>query len=404
MTEEKRKRLGKLLESDNTIRREFLGLQTQLAPFPQHCSTQRLEMLASHVAQAMVVKGAEPPRIFTGMENVIGKYEFSTTRRDQDIRVLAIVPKFRAAAWKHGENMPQITVIYLGLKDYKIHYMDIESYTYLHEKFGYINDRPGIDYVSVGNDIPKDVVITRSPAWRGNDYCMGTNANVVFLNHWATTEDAVVISESLAEKGTNYDVGRVKINLSQNDVMLNLYGDKDLGEYKVLPDIGEVVGPNGLLAAIRPKNSSSYISDMTPDALQRYQPLHDEPVGVPPGAKILDIDVYINYKILSKINDGDSVYTQILNIYNDHQSYYDEIVRRYEEYKSRGMEISEEFNTLVFRAMTMRSGKKYSRKTITLCDTREPIEFINIVVTYGRERKIAIGSKITGREGSRKSK
>ena len=36
MTENKRKELQTLLESDLAVPRELLGMQTQLMPFPQH--------------------------------------------------------------------------------------------------------------------------------------------------------------------------------------------------------------------------------------------------------------------------------------------------------------------------------------------------------------------------------
>jgi hypothetical protein len=349
----------------------------------------------------MVLQGAEPPRIFTGMENVIGKYEFSTSRRDQDMHILDIVPKFRPATWKHGDDMPCMTVICRGLKDGKIHYFDVERYTHLHDGFGYINDRPDIDLISAENDLPQEAVITRSPAWKGNDYCMGVNANVVFMTHWAVTEDAVVISESLAKKCTNLDIRQEKLSLGVDDILLNIYGDNDMDEYKVIPDIGETVGPNGILAAIRTKNSTSYVSDMTPEALMTTEPLHDELIKAPPGSKILDIDVYINFAHLNKIDENDSAYSQLLRIFRDHQYYYDEIITKYRQYKEWGMEIDDAFNSLVLRAMEMTANPKFRKKGIKLCETREPIEFINVVITYAHERHISVGSKLTGREGGK---
>lgn len=400
MTKTQRSELGKLLESDLVARREHLGLQAQLAPFPQHCSMQRLMMWSSHCAQSMVLDYSEPPRIFTGMENVIGKYQFSTTRRDQDVDILAVVTKFRPTSRNYGSDMPSVTVIYRGCEDGKVNYMNIDRYTYLHDGFGYLNDRPDIDQVSVGNTLPKEACLQRSPAWKEKDYCMGLNANVAFMGDWAVTEDAFVISESFAKKCKNLSVNQIKLNLGLDDVLLNLYGDHSVDEYKVIPDIGETVRADGVLAAIRTKNPASYVSDMSMEALQRVEPLHDELHKAPPGSKILDVDVYINFDQLKKIKDGDTVYDQLLKIYGDHQYYYDEIIRYYREFVDQGMEISDEFNTLVMRCMELgNSNKKYIKKQVKLCDPREPIEFITVVITYCFEREISLGSKLTGREG-----
>lgn len=399
MTEAKRKELMELLESDMSVRREFLGLQTQLAPFPQHCSCQRLMMFASHCAQSMVLNNAEPPRIFTGMENVVGQYQFTKTRRDQDVHVLGIVPKFCPTNWKHGDDMPSYTVVYRGNKDGKINYFELDRYTFLHDGFGYINDRPDIDTVSFENDIPKEAVLTRSPAWRTGDYGMGLNANVVYLTDPAVTEDAFVISESFAKRCTNLAIKQIKLNLRLDDVLLNLYGDRDTDEYKVMPDIGETVREDGVLVAIRTKNAASYVSDMTMDALQRIEPLHDELHKAPPGAKVLDVDVFINFDQLKRLRDNDTVYNQLLKIHRDHMYYYNEILRLYSELVERGEVISDEFNTLVLRCMELSNNRKYVKRSLKLCDLREPIEFITFSITYSYEREISVGSKLTDRCG-----
>ena len=400
MTKKQRSELQELLSSDTVVQREHLGLQTQLAPFPQHCSCQRLMMFASHCAQSMVLKHSEPPRIFTGMENVIGKYQFTGTRRDQDIYVMGIVTKFCPTSWQQGYEMPSSTVIYRGEEDGKIHYFNIDHFTYLHDRFGYINERPDLEEITVGNVVPKEAILSRSPAWKEHDYCMGINANVVFLTDWSVTEDAFVISESLAKKCTNLSVNQIKLNLGVDDVMLNLYGDHDVDEYKVIPNIGETVREDGILAAIRTKNQASYVSDMSMEALQRVEPLHDEMHKAPPGSVILDVDVYVNYDALRKIKDGDTTYDQLLKIYKDHQYYYDTIIKYYREFKEQGYEISDEFNTLVMRCMELGNAqKKYIKKQVKLCDPREPIEFITVVITYAFEREISVGSKLTGREG-----
>lgn len=407
MTETKKKALQELLESDLAVPRELLGMQTQLIPFPQHCSCQRLMMYSSHSAQFMVLDQSEPPRIFTGMENVIGKFMFTKTRRDQDAHVIDIISKFNPSTWcsndghRDAADMPSRTVVYVGLDDHKVHYFDLDNYTYLHDGFGYMNSHPDIDQVAVEEFLPKDACLTLSPAWKDGDYCMGLNANVIYLSDWAVTEDACVISESFAKKCANLEIKQIRLDLKPDDVMLNLYGDNAADEYKVIPDIGEVVRHDGVLAAIRPKNAASYVSDMQLESLQRIEWEHDELHKAHPGDKILDIDVYINFDQLKKLKSDDTVYDQLLKIYNSHLYYYNEIIRVYESCKEQGLPISDEFNTLVMRCMELSNNKRYVKKRIKLCDPREPIEFITVVITYAHKREISLGSKLTGREGGK---
>ena len=151
--------------------------------------------------------------------------------------------------------------------------------------------------------------------------------------------------------------------------------------------------------AIRTKNAASYVSDMTMDALQRIEPLHDELHKAPPGAKVLDVDVYINFDQLKRLKDNDTVYNQLLKIHRDHMYYYNEILRLYSEFVERGEVISDEFNTLVLRCMELSNNRKYVKRSLKLCDLREPIEFITFSITYAYEREISVGSKLTDRCG-----
>ena len=79
--------------------------------------------------------------------------------------------------------------------------------------------------------------------------------------------------------------------------------------------------------------------------------------------------------------------------------YYNEILRLYSEFVDRGEIISDEFNTLVLRCMELSNNRKYVKRSLKLCDLREPIEFITFSITYAYEREISIGSKLTDRCG-----
>lgn len=385
-----------LMTSDMTMRPEFLGLHALLAPYVQYCSSQRLMMFASNITQALVIDGCEFPHIFTGYEHQIGKYEFDPSSRDQDAHIIAVIPKFKMNCFESA-SMPSHTIIYIGMDDNKIHYVDVSDYNMLHDGFGFINKPLNTHNLTVNNVIPKDMKFMTSPNHDGEFYCMGMNANVCFMGEWGVTEDAVIISESFRDKGDNTAICQLKLNIDQDDIPLNLYGDDTT--YKIFPDIGEQVREDGVLVALRGMNKTTFVSDMTNEALQSIEYLHDKAHNAVPGATILDVDVHINFDALRQLKNKETVYSQLMKYRDQHSYYWQSILDVYEKVNEQGYELSPEFNTLVTRCIGMLAPRKYVSKRLQLIDKREPVEFISVTITYGYKRKITLGSKVTGREG-----
>lgn len=388
------------MTSDLSMRPEYLGAQGLLGPYIQYCSSQRNTMFSSNLAQALIIDGCEHPFISTGYESIFGKYEFDNASREQDAIIIAIIPKFKMTQWNSDSTtIPTHTVIYIGQDDNKVHYVDISNYTMLHDGFGYMNTPLNTHNLTVNNYIPKDMKFATAPNHDGEFYCMGTNANVVFLSEWGVTEDAFIISESFAKKGENMAICQLKLNISEDDVPLNLYGDDTF--YKAFPDIGETVRDDGVLIALRGRNKTTFVSDMTNNALQNIEYLHDKAHNAPPGATIIDVDVYINFDALRNLRGKESVYSQLMKYREQHGYYWQSIIEAWEKVTAEGYELGSEFNTLVARCLGMSAPRKYVGRRLQLIDKREPVEFISVVITYGYKRGVTLGSKLTGREGGK---
>lgn len=394
------KEINTIMRSDLTMRQELLGLQGLLGPYIQYCSSQRTMMMSGNLAQALVIDGCEPPRISTGYEPIFGKYEFDNASRDQDAIIIAIIPKFKMTQWNaDSTTIPTHTVVYIGQDDNKVHYVDISNYTMLHDGFGYMNTPCNTHNLTVNNFIPKDMKFMTSPNHKGEYYCMGVNANVVFMSEWGVTEDAFIISESLANAGQNTAICQLKLNIGEDDVPLNLYGDDTF--YKAFPDIGETVRDDGVLVALRGRNKTTFVSDMTNEALQNIEYLHDKEHKAPPGATVIDVDVYVNFDALRNLRGKESVYSQFMKYREQHGYYWQAVIDVCEKCREEGYELSSEFNTLVTRCIGMAAPRKYVGRRLQLIDKREPVEFISVVITYGYKRGITLGSKLTGREGGK---
>lgn len=397
------------LNSDLLVRPEYLGLQSLLSPFVQHSSAQRSMMFSSHAAQSMVIKGAEQPRIMTGYEYPIGKEELTKCRIDQDMTILKIIPKFNPSSFTdHAlENIPSWTVIAVGEDDGLVHSFDVSTYSYLHDGFGYFNRMLCMEEekLHAGNVLEKGTKLVSSPALGDNRFGLGTNGNVCYLGEWGSTEDACVISRSLAERGTNVAILQTKLIIGTEDIPLNLYGNED--EYKCFPNIGEEVKADGILIGLRRNNESTFVSDMIPNRLRTTEGIHDELHKAPPGARVIDVDVYINRHALEKMKDrDDSIYKQFIDFHKSHEYYHNSILDAYSKFcgkapEGQGLPWAPEFNTLVVKAACLSNNKKFVSKSIKLYDARDPVEFITVVITYAYERKITLGSKITDRYGGK---
>lgn len=387
---------------DTTIDHRFLGLEPLLAPFAANCSSQRLTMFASNITQALLVDGAEFPKIFTGYENVFGEYEFNTSVVDKDIQILAVIPKFQPQFGSQPINgIPSYTIIYLGCDDNVVDYFEICDYTALYDGFGYINSKINTHLLKTNQFVPKGTKFYTSPIHEGNLYKQGVNANVLFATEWANTEDAFIISESLANKMEHTAISSLTIPIKANSIPLNLYGDNDT--YRIMPDIGEQVRDDGILIAFRntSKTCPSLIADICDESLQTIEYCHDHPYYADvPGATIIDVQVYTNPKIMYDLMKDTNPFNQLAKYQIQHNEYYKSISKLYTSLKSDGYNLSSKFNNLVFRSMGLNTSGASKSKWRPM-NKKTPVDFLHLEITYMYKRKLNNGFKITGRDGAK---
>ena len=374
-----------------------IGLTGLLVPGLCHISGGRQDMVASHLSQPRVVESPDFPNIFTGWESIFGDYTFNSAKCDHAVVVIAIVNKYdmKIGTVKAGNN-PMRTVIYRDLTTGEISYFELRRHTCMTNDFGYENIMRST--VQVGDVIPANSELYSSNAKDGDLYKLGVNANVAFITTLDTTEDSLVMSESIARKLSPMSIETKSINIDLKKYPLNLYGDDDF--YKLIPDLGEYVNPDGILCGFRPVKRFSAMSDLRRDKLKKINHLFDQKVYAHPGAKVIDIEVYID----SKSNLPSRIYEQ-LNIYQDARlNYWQGIVDAYVECKHHPM--SDKFNTLITKAMGRLLAAKRSvpdigrRPKITLTDKFNPIR-LRIDVTLAHRVTVNKGYKSTGREGAK---
>lgn len=403
--------------SDVLIPYELLGLESIMIPFFNFISTQRGSMAAKNAQQWVILDGAEFPRCFTAAESMYGDYTFDKLIVDRDVIVIKVIKKYgRYVAGYEVKNNEVYTVICEDVKTGEIGFFNISSYRFLSRGFGYFTKKHNRKLLVEGTRIPKGTVFQSSSAVDDNLYKMGVNANVIYLPLLPTTEDACVISESLAEKMAYTQFYQYVIRITENMIPLNIYGTS-AGEHKFFPDIGECVGKDGLLAVLRPLKSIGVIKDYTEEKLKTYHPIYDEPFRCQPGAKVVDVDVYVNPKKWRDLDiftdkkgkdtkEPSSVYSQIAKYQHQTYSFYDEVLKIYEENPDKPY--SPKLTSLLAKYALLKPGKKSGRpnefflsKDHPIFDGENPIDIAYLKITVAVKKKAEIGTKITGRDGSK---
>lgn len=383
----------------------LVGYSNALTPGASGDSASRLDMYRGHLAQSVVIRGCEFPRIFTGMETDLGRYELlgDAQGRSEDGEILAVIEKYpiRYMRGIQVEN-PRVTVIWLNSRTMTVDYFNVDTYTECAHGFGFKNVIRHRDQLVVGNFLDKDARFVTSPAREGNQYRLGTNANVAYMTHPAVTEDAMVVSESLAKRMTSDYIDSQIIEVKPGEQPINLYGTEE--NPKFLPDIGEYVGENGILCAFRTVNPDTFAAEMNPMQSTQIEAAHDRVVWAKPGTRITDLDFYPGPK---RDQIPWSIYGQAERYLESVRAYWKSIIAAYDAIEKRRYTMTPRLNSLVTRAMaySIAHGDKVkgiSTRKIKFNNRKgNQIDFLQIRVAYQSTREFDKAFKITDRHGTK---
>lgn len=375
---------------------ECQSMEMLMSPFSNFCSGPRLNMFCKNLAQAVLLPKGEHPYIFTGYETIFSKYSLDHVKADRDMEIFDRIPKYDLSQGVYPLHVcPNTTVVYKYLNERKCGYFDIPTYTLCSNKFGYDNVIVNKDKCS--GYVSKDTEFAHSPIRVGNQYGIGVNLNTVYISILDDDEDAIYISDRAAAKLESTSFVQVQFFVSAGTIPLNLYGSDDL--FKFMPDIGEVVNEEGILAAFRTPNKESFLSDVSPKALKNTT-LHDQIISAPAGAKIVDVDVTVNPRTYNDLKSTE-YYSQVERYRDGIIMYYERIVQAYQTLKKEGYEADKPFNTLVTKAMKHLDMYNVQKKYVTPTYKDVPIDLISVSVVYRVVDPCKPGYKITGNDGSK---
>ena len=253
-----------------------------LLGYPFDVDSSRLFMFTSNIRQILDLINPDVPRVATGYENVIGRYNRAYKQLPGTWKVVDKIDKF-----KNGQIY---TLILYNEKTDTYDMIEKQVAENLTERFGYVYNTDVMDNLVVGQSMT-DEIIYRSTSYDQNmNYRFGKNAKVYYSSSNDTLEDAVKIRQSWADGVKTVEVDQVRVPINNNDILLNLYGDDNT--YKTFPEIGEIV-KNSVLCASRRINKDHLLYDFQAQHMREIYST-DVDYYTSKNSMVYDIDVYYN--------------------------------------------------------------------------------------------------------------
>lgn len=377
----------KLSELDEKFKGDDSVFGMTLLTRTGYISGNRSIMTTGHLKQAMTPICPEVPKVFTEYENMVGKYSTGIKKASREWRVVDKIYKFE-------ENNHLYTLI---VKDEQTGYYDViekKLVENLTEKFGFRYNTEELDKIQVGDLIPKDSVLFKSTSYdEYNNYRFGVNATFCYTSDVKTTEDAILVSKSFADKFRCVEVESITVSVNDNDVLINLYGDEN--NYKCFPDIGETI-KDKIICATRRINNDQIFYDFKETNLRKINFSEDVLCTEQgSGGKIIDIKVYSN-KTLEEMEINE-YHAQVTKYYKNELRYFKELVESTQDVVHENKDHSRNYNYVY------KKSKDVLDENVKWCEQQGKKPFSNMIIEFIVEREVPLkeGSKITGLFGNK---
>ena len=376
--------VDELIKADSKFMNSPALLGSTMLTYPCGVNAMRSTMFTSHLKQFLNLINPDFPLLFTGTENLVGKYSDGYEKAKHKLRVIKKVAKYEDIL--EHPNIYQMFVFDEVTKTYDV--IERTPEESLTENFGYLLNNEVIDSLKEDDIINEDTVLYRSYSYDENmNYRYGKNVNVAYTLDPYTSEDAAVASKSLCEKFVNIETEDITIGLNQNDFLINIYGDEK--HYKPLPDIGEITSDR--LCVVRRQFNNQLLFDFKESSLCEAHE-GDLIYFVDKDVEIVDYTIYSNQEEIV-----DNPFSAQINKYLRSQNiYWRKIFKETDKILKSGFGYTRDIEYLWKRSQEFldNTNKKW---------TDGDHEFGNmvLVVSFKRYAPLAKGSKLTGRFGNK---
>ena len=377
------------LQRANNELKDSLALVGMTAlTWSQYNNAMRTNMFNSHLRQFLNLEHPEFPYLFTGVENLVGKYSSAYKRAKNDLVVFKKIVKYPDAP----EDIQIYKLFVYDKKRDEFDVIDRVPVENLTENFGFEYDNSFIDSLEEGDEVKKGDILYKSTSYDDDmNYAYGMNVKVMYTLDPYTTEDAAVVSKSLAKRMTSIETETIRVGLNDNYYLLNLYGlrgditDENEDEYyKPLPEIGSIV--SGRLIATRRQFNNQLLFDFKRDSLNEIHE-GDDVYYIGLDNQVIDYTIYNNHE-----ETKDTAFMKQVNrILKQEERYYKEIYEtaKYIEEKS-GKRYTKNVDYAMKRSEEMIEKKKKWK------DGDSAFSNMVIDITVKKVVPLSKGQKITG--------
>lgn len=338
----------------NELNERVVGIPA-LNPFFRSVSGPRAAMFNKHVSQRPTIINPTSQRLVTGVGYELGKYTYKLALPAGSY-IVDVIPKHQQSIHtSSGFKNPLSTVVYEDVNTQVIDILDLPRHHSHHQYFGfeYKYDLDALSEVRPDNRLLTDLVIADSPAKdKSGEYKFGMHANITLTSDPVGIEDGIKISESFCRKLAFNCFETRQIVFSSTGLGLNLYGDEN--EYKLFPDIGEKIRPDGRLFAVRELGEGLAPALLSKKALMRPG-IYDTCIYGKPGAEVVNVEVIkgsLQYPVFFS-----GMENQLERYHLAERKYYNRIYETYNKLKKvygESLKISPAFSRLVREAIAVR--------------------------------------------------
>lgn len=368
---------------DNKDRMLGVGL---LQPFNNTNSGSRKLMFPVHAEQALSLKIPEKAIMETGYEIRFGDASSSLLRAEDDIQIIAFIPKF--------SFNPIIQYYAIGVdKKGMMHVFHKIPYHHVTESYGYMYKYETLDSMylnlNTSNKNIKAGDILRSSYNRDEygNYQYGINLNAVYMGLTDNIEDSIIISDAATKKLESTLVKPVTIIINENDIPIDLYGSN--GNVKIMPDIGEKLSKDGRLLVLRRDMKDRGLYSQSRERLSEIH-LSDTVYELSNHGEVIDIDIYCNnIPILDKYYNS-----QLAKYYNESVRCATEISSVVLDALQNGYKLSYDLDKLYVNSQRLLNNFKYKYGGSNFSN-------ILLKVTVYEDLKTNVCDKLTNRYGGK---
>lgn len=391
-----------------TLKPQFLQVQS-LNSFAFGVTASRADMFASEIGQAPPLQGSEVKLIQTGMEREYGKYTHQI-KMPSNAMITKVVQQYPPNGVISGHVQYPTTVVFQDM-DYSddtntrtpcFGAVTIPIFSLNHHVLGFdfVRTRAARS-LQAGIGVPADTILARSPSLDDNgDYRYGKNANICLSSFPEGRQDGVVLRKGFAETSKFRGYGEMTIQFGGDEVPLNLYGNDEV--YKIFPDIGEEIRPDGVLFATRKLIPGLYPIQMNRKTLRQHNDTDNRKIAKEQGGRVISVEVI--YAPRGRPTTPTGMDEQPKRYLHAQRQYYYELKSAYDEIRQRhgsNFVLHPNFHNLLVRGEMMLLDHFKDKQRITYVESGSPLSEWTVKVTYAYDIVPTIGHKLADQNGGK---